>query len=694
VTAALTSSGPPIAVHPDRVPVTGSDVASLEKRDKVSTKRIAQYLYEQYEAGLGRRKQHAIMWIMVRSILRKIHYFKVDGNGSYVPIPPTPGKPRAVTPVLVPARKRMLGFLENNPVGVTSIPLTGSSDSIQKANRARDYLNGWVDDVNFKETRSRCFRYLLDEGMYGLLPYRDEFRQNVFPRPIPGSQLFPVPHDASHPDELSWLIWAQMVPKAWLEQEDSEYEKKTGKPPTRRMQDKVGTFGAGMSVGLPGIGHNLGAKGKFNGAIALTAWQRKTPDLPHGQYVFMLGNEMFRHMVGPETERVMPGGEIPVSIAYWDKDESDFWGYGFSGGLVPMQLAMDRQMTTLETSARRNHSFIAVNTQAVNVSDLQDDENQVIQFNESAMATKTAPIFHFPAKQTGRDVGHVVALAKEFADDAAGFRSGIAFGQQEGRTEGGPATTLLAQNAMAPLVPSIEQVDRSLTGLYEKVLSLLPTVWPEEKFLRLAEGPGRTGRIIRADRNDVPSPGEVMISSRPMVPGGRNALLNILFSLTKVPGPDGKLGTELSPGELRRSLSELGVMPPGIDMANRPAARIETRINMLVGDGQKPLMRPSEPGNTNDRLVAENHRLSVEMIKDVILDESRWFSFGQQVQAVLIQQMRFHMSFMHGGTTQPNDFDNDMERQEMDQTEQFMAASEADPETPEGIFQSALGAQV
>ena len=176
-----------------------------------------------------------------------------------------------------------------------------------------------------------------------------------------------------------------------------------------------------------------------------------------------------------------------------------------------------------------------------------------------------------------------------------------------------------------------------------------------------------------------------MIRTRPMVPGGRNALVSILFQLKQMPGEDGKPGSELSPGEFRQALHELNILPPGLNLGDRASSRIRTRINLLIGDGQKPAMKPSEPGDTRDRLIMEDHTIAVRMLRDTMLDDA-WETYGPQVQLALNRQIQFHRQFLANRAQHPDPFDNDISVLEERQTEAHLAAAEQDLETFEGEF--------
>jgi len=687
-----------MAVEPttqDTTPVFGTDIASLPREDRRSVSRTARFIWDQYNSGLARRQHHAVAWTMVESYMRGIHYFKIRGSGFYQPIPPKDGEIRAVTPVMKSRLRHTLGFMLSNDLGLSTIPVASSSSSLYSAERAHASLTAWIDDANVHEFRDEAAQYLLTQGTVGHHRVLDPFRENVFMKALPGSELFPIPYDARSPSDLHGLIHASLVTKQWLELQDETIEQQTGQPPARRMADKADDHNFAAHVNFPMSVTGPGG-GRFNGALAITVWMKETPQTPGGEYMFMLGEEMFRHAVGideqtqkPRAALAMPKGEIPVEIVYWDKNPLDFWAKGLAEALISAQASSDRHATYMERNARENRPLNFYRQGAINAPDAQEEVASWIPWtSDSVEPERVPPILHFDPKPAGRDTLILSQQASAMADEAAGFRSGIVFGESEGRVESGPATSVLAQNAMSSLIPPFKRIDRAWKRTLEAVLDLLPLVWPDEKIIRLT-GPNNIGREIKILKSQIPPSSGVIIQPTPMVPGGKNAIISMLFQLKQMPGPDGRPGSEISPREFRKSLSELGVLPPGLSLVDRPSARIETRINLLIGDTQKPAIKPSEPGDTQDRLVLENHRIAVDMLKDAILDDA-YVTYSPDVQLGLLKQLEFHRNNLIGAARHPDGFDDDLERSESDQMESFFALSEAALDTQEGEIPAEL----
>jgi len=449
------------------------------------------------------------------------------------------------------------------------------------------------------------------------------------------------------------------------------------------MADKAKDFMRGLHTEFPLVG-GTGGDGKFSGALALTTWIKASDSVPGGEYMFMVGDEAFRHSLDPELNKmILPNGEAPIEFVYFDKNPEDFWGYGLCEALVPSQLSSDREATLFERNLRKNRALTFYDPDRVMAQDIQDEDASLIPTRRNALDdSRSRMVEHFPAQPIGQDVIAALELSQRRADTASGFRSGIVLGQQEGRTESGPATSLLSQNAMSSLVPVFSRLDTAWKRTYEGVLDWLRFAWPEGKTLRVA-GPNNVGRELKVQREDIPPSSEIIIHPRPMIPGGRNALTSILFQLRQMPGEDGTMGSEVKSREFRRSLQKMNLLPPGIDMEDRASSRLQGRINQLIGDGQKPYMAPSDPRRTGDRLELENHRIAVEMLKDAILDDS-YLTYSPAVRRGLLMQFRFHMDRTFNATEGPNNFDDDLEKFDSLQAENFLSTAEADLETLEG----------
>lgn len=668
-------------------PVSGSDVAGVPRKERMSFKKLGQFFWSQYMSGLSIRRHHANAWVMIQSFLKGIHYFSLNNAGQWFPIPPQEGEVRQVTPVIMSNLRHILGFLNSNELSVSSIPISGSSNSLYNSERAEDILSGWIEDANVGAFQDRMHQIFVTEGMVGFLRYIDTFRKNVFLKALPASELFPVPFDAKTDEETSGTMHVALVTRQWLELQDRLYELKMGQPPAKPLADKAKVHNLGMRTDLPLVGAG-GKGGKLDGALAITAYMKASEEAPQGSYTFMLGQDVYRYagpMNGTDPSLMIPDGKIPIELAHFFKNPSDWWGTGPAEMLIPSQLSLNRQMTQLERSAKSNRSLTFVDTNAIQMSDVQNQNAPLIPMDREKLASNVKPVEHYPAQPVSRDVVASIEMNLRLADQAAGFRSGIAFGQQEGRTEGGPATTLLAQNAMASLKTPMVNLDRAWNLTYSGVLDMLHTAWPEEKVIRIG-GPRNIGRELKVIRSQMPWSRDVLLRSRIMNPGGVNARASILFQLRQIPGEDGTTGTEVSSQEFRQALMEMNLLPPGLSLADRPSARIQNRINLLIGDGKIPAIQPSDPANPSDRLSMENHKLAIEMLKNAILDDGSWNSYGNLVKRSLLQQLEFHRTKTFGGVAPPDQFDDDLERFEMQQLGETMSNMEADLETEEGDF--------
>lgn len=674
---------PATAELASEVPHTDS-VASLPRKQRVSAKRAADWFWRQYQSGLTLRKPHAIQWVKVKSIMRGIHYFQVTRNGGWRPLKPPRGQLWATTKLMKPYFRHELGRLNSNVLGVTTRPARVDSDAILRADRAYNILTHWIEETEQQTVFDECNQDNLYEGMVGLHYYVDQVRQNVFTRPFPGSSMFPIPFDARSPREMDGLMHVGLVTEQWLEQQDEVFRMRNGKPPAKPMKRAAREMNTSLSADWPIIGSSSAEGGKLTGALAITVWMKPNDILQGGEYSFMLGDEMYRYHGATEKDSNpnLPFGRIPVEIMYYNKHPDDFWGYGFCEDLISSQMTMDRMITSYEQSAKSNRNINLYDTEAIQTDNVQISHDSWIPFQSSGLGSQQQPFLRIPPSQVGRDVDVLSGMVQQLADQAAGYRSNLIFGQAEGRNEGGPANQLLNANAQAPLVSTLSRIGIAYKNLYPRVLDLLKVAWPQNKSIRVA-GPNNIGREIVITRDNMPASSDVLIDPVPFLPNGNNALANILFQLKQTPGQDGVLGSAVTDKEFLDSLQTMSLLPPKIDRTDDPGIRIQTRINRMINDGQTPGVRPANPGDDQDRMVFENHLLAMDLFRKAILDD-KFEAYGQEVQQALIQEFQFHQGLTPAGFEHPQAFDDNAQDSDAQDLENFLSAQEADFNTAEG----------
>ena len=151
--------------------------ADIPKRDRVSARTLARYIKTQYDNGLARRRPHARAWLMVRAIMREIHYFSMRG-GVFRPlaVDPTGRKVRAIAPIMKPKYRMELGRLNANRIGVTVTPRLGeTSTRFYKAKRGQAIMDSWIDEARIVDVYDEQNQILLQFGSVALHPYPDEF---------------------------------------------------------------------------------------------------------------------------------------------------------------------------------------------------------------------------------------------------------------------------------------------------------------------------------------------------------------------------------------------------------------------------------------------------------------------------------------------------------------------------------------
>ena len=669
-----------------RIPNTDS-VAGLRKDDRKSARQIAKYYRDQFERGLSIRRGRAIRWMQVLSILNGIHYFQIDAFGRWQPFakPRDPRKIRATVPMMEPFYRWEHGRLSANQLGVTATPTTGrGSDSFYRARLAEDVMAHWLEETDVEEIDDEANQQLLVYGFHALFNEKVPWQSQTYLRTFPGCELFPVPYDARNWNEMDGIMRVLTVSNEWLEMQDELYRvRNNGQEPPRKMIDLSGSYSANMHSQFTGFSTSVQWNSKFNGATCLWVWRKPTQLNPYGEHLFMVEDEVFGYVSGlDESGRMiaLQDGEIPLRPVYYIKKPHDWWGYGFCEQLVSPQLEANRQMSQIIESARFGRGFVGYNSDMIDMKDIQDGTVGLIPFKSPGPEERSQPLVAVNPIHVGHDVGAVINIVQEFARKAVGYESDILFGRQEGRTEGGPATSMLNANAQAPIQAVLDRKFRALKKVYRAILKDIKSVWPESKMIK-AIGRDGVAREQLISRNAIPDADEIQLSPTPIVINGRNGMINLLFQLRQIPGDDGKTPIVTS-RELRRALLMLNMAPPGLELYDKAEQRIRWRIGQIINDGQQPGLPPAEQMMESQRI--EDHKLAIEMLRESILDPG-YLTYGPAVQQALLRELDFHQQML-GGLVQPDNFDNDNDLYDMRQAENMLEAAELNPFTTEGTF--------
>jgi hypothetical protein len=659
-------------------------VATLPKENRQSAKKVADFFVEQYRLGLDQRRPHAINWMKVKSVMRNIHYFKIRG-GVWFPLRKKQGEIRAVRKIMKPRYRWELGRLNANQIGVTATPKLGQGErSYFWAERAQAIMPNWLEEENVEQTYDTANQHLLYYGLTGYYRYVDRVHKRVRLKAVPGPEYFPIPYDSHSIEEADGLMRVQLVSKQWLETEDAQIERQRVGPDGqsgesfKRMATKAGRHSLTLSANFPGFGAVDRHGADMEGAVVINAWMKPNALNPEGMWAFLVDDELFRiKSEEDENGEVLRNGKIPHELVYYTKKPDEFWGDGFCEDLYAEQMEANRQLTDIIKNARRNRGMTIIDGEAIDPKDVQSEESGLIVARPGSFDVRS-PIAHFPPQSMSRDVGAILALVEQGADKAIGYESDILLGKQEGRTEGGPATNLLNQNAQLPLQPVVDRTFAALKRTYPEVLDMLRDVWPDEKLIK---SPDQLGREMMIRKDDVPTSEQVILTPTPMMVGGRNAMLQLLFQLRSMPADDGK-GMEIKSRELRRSLRMMNVNPPGLDMVDKAEQRILFRIGLLINDMQKPAVASVMDGDSPE-LLMEDHKLAIELLKEAILDPAYRF-YGPEVKAALNAELQFHGTRRPEGTNHPDRFDDDIEDEDAIRSENFLDAAEQDTAGFEG----------
>lgn len=673
------------AVAPGPIPNTDS-VASLKRDDRKSAATIAKYYTDQLQRGIEIRRTHAIRWMQVLSILNGIHYFNIDAFGRWIPFgkPKDQRKVRAIVPMMTPYYRWEHGRFSNNQIGAISIPPTGGDRTgFYQANMAQDVMNQWCEEADIESVDDEANQQLLVYGLNALYNEKVPWRQQTYLRTFPGCELLPIPYDSRNWSEMDGVMRVLTVSTEWLEMQDEVHERRTGKKPARPMARLAQSQTVNMHSRFTGFSTNVQWNSKFSGATCSWIWRKPTQLNPYGETLFMVEDELFAYVSGQDEQGRMialQNGEIPLKPIYYIKEPHDWFGSGFCEQLISPQLEANRQMSAIIESANINRGFLGFNSEYIDVKDIQNSIDGLIAFKSPNPEDKVPPLIAAAPPQTGREIGAVINIVHEYARRAIGYESDIIFGQQEGRTEGGPATNTLNSNAHTPIQSVLNRKWRAYRSIFPAILDDIKEVWPEQKQIKVLGIDGLVRQKV-ITRGTIPNSANVQILPTPFVVNGRNGLVNMLFQLRQIPSDDPNVPIVTS-RELRRSLSIMGMAPPGLEMYDKTEQRIKWRISQLINDGQQPAI-PSAMQDPGPQQV-ENHRMAIELLREAMLDPSAML-YSQQVHQVLGEELNYHLQ-MSGNIRPPDNFDNDADLHDMRVAENNMEAAEANPETAEGLF--------
>jgi len=661
-------------------------IAELDCETKVSAKKLARFFTEQYEGGLSARRRHALAWIKVTSIMAGVHYFKMV-KGTYKAIEPKEGEVRAHIPIMDWLWRWELGRFNSNEIGVSAYPVSAeNSDSFYQAARAQAIMDAWIDEAEIPDFYDESNQHLCFYGRSGYLRYIDQAARQVRLTSLPSPEIFPIPYDARNVSQCTGLMRVALVSRDWLAMQDDIYRRKYGREPDPKMEDQAGRYSTDLRPSYAGFGSNVQTGANMDGAVAMWIWMKPTEENPFGQHALIINETLFRYVSGTDAQGrllALPGGRIPIELVDYDKHPNSFWPHGFCEKLIAMQREINRQWSDTIMSAKWNRPITAYNEEWFKCVDIGSTINGLVPFRDIG-ETKNPPMYRFNAGSLGHEVGAILQIAQRTAEQAGGYESGIPFGRQEGRTEGGPATSLLNSNSKAAVQPVFNRQHRAFKRTFPMVLDELRLVWPQDKIIRVV-GAQNMGREIAISNGGIPWSKDVILEPLPLMANGRNEQYAQLWQMRASPTQDGT-GFLMSDREFRNGLSKIRMAPPGMELENRAERRILWRIEQLIGDGQNPRIPPVGIDPRNGQSTApeqdmENHAVAIEMLKDRILDPS-FRIYSAAVKQALMTELQFHIQRIAG--VHPDNFDQDIQEADARRAEAFLEAAELDPSTTEG----------
>ncbi|MHC4091163.1 MAG: hypothetical protein ACYSVY_12975 [Planctomycetota bacterium] len=693
----------------------------VSKEDRKGTTELSRFIQTNLEDAMDRRARHALNWAKVIAVLNGVHWYNVVGN-TVMPIRHKPGDRtiRAKVPIMRPWYQWQLGRLNDLQVGVTATPRVGvHSDSFLRADRAQAVMDSWIDEFGIDVFHDQQNQFNLVYGTVGWQRYVDVFNQQVKIRPLPGSELYPIPYDARSIEEADGLIHRTFKSISWLEKQDDmtrqwRSERGLSPEPEKRMADFADkrTFALNSRSEHIGVGGLTGDRN--DGAMVTTVWLKPREGFENGEYIFLVEEQVFRYWSRPEPgitdpftgvitdeqrqqqQEAVPR-RIPVELVYYTKHPDDFWGVGFCETLAAPQQEADRQFSAILRSSMNNRTVNFYDADALDNKDIMPSEHNWVPFHGVFDGSNRRPVFQVPGVPLNAETGSALGLAVSNAQRAAGFESRIIFGEAEGRVEGGPANSLLNQNALMPLQSVANRIFNAYKRTYPVVLDMIPAVWSFPNRVKATGDANIAREIMLEEASAVPSSRDVILTPTPMLAGGRNAMGQILFQLRQMPDDEGK-GSVIRGWEFRRALRMLNLAPPGLDITEKEEQRIHYRIAQLINDGQRPALPPAEvtslpfaqamqiePGTQDGLQVIEDHKRAVELLRDKVLAPEFKF-YGQLVQLALTQELQYHQQFTFGAFDHPDNFADDHIQADSRQLEESLNAVENDPFSNDGIL--------
>lgn len=613
-----------------RVPESDNP-SSMPREDRRNLEQVAKWLRDdQWEMAVSYRIRVARGWIAVRSIMEGYHYFYIDNFGVWVPLGKRRGEIRAFTNLMRSRYNRELGRLVDNNITCNAIPRSAlSGGAMYKAESAKVMTNAWLEEINMPMIWDEFCQHHLIYGMSALYRYVDHFNQQVVLEAVAGPELYPIPYYENSDQKLNGMFRAKMVTRQWIQDNVPEAENKVGNSSVS-LGDK--SMFLTSDVGM--------WNSTQDGALAIWFWMKRSRHLPNGLMGLIIEDEIFRYTTN--------NGIIPFEISRYQQQSSRWYGIGLCETQVAPQMEHNRQYSDIIKSASFNKGRLFVNRGMFDVNELRDSDQTVITMQEDAYIGEKDPYYFLPPQRTGPDVGAVMALSEQDSRRAAGHESDIIMGQQEGRTESGPATERLNTNASSPLIPCTRRMANALKRTFPACLDMLRTTWPDDKQISTVGQENLPDEIHLKQRDTWPTSQDVIMMPGPILPMGRSEMLNLLYAMKQMPGDDGQ-GPEISSAEFRRALRMANYIPDGLETLDVEEQRIQQRLKMLFNDGQQPGFDPNDR-QLHRLLMFENHRKAVELIRKKILSPAFTDpkTTSRVVQNAFIDLLNFHMAAMEG----------------------------------------------
>lgn len=607
-----------------------------EESVRIDVTKTAQFVSDSVEQMLKFRAEIDIDWQKTRYILNGHHYFDVDTlRGTVSPSLPDEDteEVQAYTNLMLNAYRWELGNRISAPINHLAIPRSTSTESASyMARRASAGLESWREESKFDIVWDRFNQLVLRLGLAALLPEPSWDGKSAVVHAIPGSDLFPLPGDATNTIDAAGVAYRKFLSKSWMED-----NVKKGILPEQILAE-VKDIGSSSPVGSPYAARDIafGGRAKIKGAISLFFYIDPGPEYPSGAHGMIINKKIWAMHLDPQTGMPsLPIGGAPIIIKDTEFD-SEWYPQSFLAPLIGLNLEDDRQFSNeiAVTEINRHGGWTLVPENAISMNDMQQKLGGYIPYQADKLGyDKRDPFYNIRPPQMGQESSLVGARVARESEDTTGHTN-VRRGQHAGRVDSDVANQRLISMSDVPNNPFYKRTRSGLAECFNKVLDILAVTWPDDKWVQFT-GPLGTPQEIQIKKGEMPTSKLVKIEVGALVPSNRNTTLQMLQLLRR--------DKDISPAEYRSAIVVNGLEPKGISLKDSDIEFARSKISFMYGDGQKGEEWPFE-----DDFELEPHGVMVHQLRLFMNTIPFKLHTDPSVKAILRREIFKHQQKLSG----------------------------------------------